>query len=226
MKICTLVLTYDAPLYNYFDDLRRKYLNSKQADYFFVYNGVDETKHNIGQQCYNFKTDIYQESGIPAMFDKFIDIINSGLLDEYDYIIRTNSSTFINIDKIKDALINSNVTENLYMGFFFPNWNFVSGACSIFSKDAINLIKHNFHLVNKYQEDDVAIGELMHRLNVPKTFLSRYSFESHIQDTHVVVPTDEEIKAALEHPQIRVRNNSNRDLIDKGIWNSIIRLIN
>ena len=47
MKICTLILTYDAPLYNYFDNIKRAYLEQENANYLFVYNGTDTTKHNL-----------------------------------------------------------------------------------------------------------------------------------------------------------------------------------
>jgi len=222
MKICTVILTCDDPLYNHFDDIKRKYLEQKQEDYLFVYNGIDNTKHNLENKTYNYLSDVKHPSGIPVMFDKFVDVINSGLLNEYDFIIRVNSSTFINMDVIRENL--QYKTNNVYMGFFYPNWNFVSGACTIFSQDVLQRLAENAHMVNKFQEDDTAIGDLMCRLNVPKTYLERYCFESHIQDTHITVPSDSIIEEALKSPQIRIRNNSNRDLIDKGIWNTISRL--
>lgn len=222
MKICSVILTYDDPLYNYFDDIKRKYLEQKQSDYLFVYNGINNTKHNLANKTYNYYSDVKHPAGIPAMFNKFVDVINSGLLNEYDFVIRVNSSTFINMDVIRENLLHK--TNNVYMGFFHSNWRFVSGGCIIFSQDVLQRLAENAHLVNKFIEDDVAIGELMYRLNVPKTYLERYCFESHIQDTHITVPSDSIIEEALKSPQIRIRNNSNRDLIDKGIWNTISRL--
>jgi hypothetical protein len=65
----------------------------------------------------------------------------------------------------------------------------------------------------------------MSRLNVPKSFLDRACFESHIQDTHITVPPVSVIQEALKQPQIRIRNNSNREVIDKGIWNIIADIV-
>lgn len=223
MKICTVILTYDNPLYNHFDRIKRGYLLSKNEDFYFVYNGIDDTKHNIQDRTYNFKTEIYNPSGIPVMFEKFIDIAKSGLLDEYDFVIRVNSSTFINIDKVREEL--STKSDQVYMGFFYPNWQFVSGACTIFSRDILKRLVEFGSDLKTQREDDVVIGEIMNRLSVPKTFLDRYCFESHIQDTHITIPNDEEIEKALTLPQIRIRNNSNRELIDCGIWNSIERIL-
>jgi hypothetical protein len=223
MKICTVILTHDKPLYNHFDSIKRKYLEKNNEDFILVYNGTDNTKHDLKNKTYNYYSDVVHPSGIPVMFEKFIDIINSGLLNEYDFIIRVNSSTFIDLKQIRQHL--ENKTENIYMGFFYPNWNFVSGACSIYSKDVLQKLTENAHIVNKNQEDDTAIGGLMQHLNIPKTFLDRACFESHIQDTHITVPSVDTIKQALTMPQIRVRNNSNRELIDIGIWNIIADLV-
>jgi hypothetical protein len=225
MKICTIILTYDNDLYNYFDNIKRKYLDHKKEEYYFVYNGTDHSKHALEEKTYNYFSDVSHPSGIPVMFDKFVDVIKSGLLDEYDYVIRVNSSTFINMDIIRNFL-EDKPRSNIYAGFFHPNWHFVSGACIIFSRDVLQVLANNANRVNKNQEDDLAIADAMRWCNVPKTYLDRYCFESHIQDTHITVPDDNTIAEALKYPQIRVRNNSNRELIDKGIWNSIAKKLN
>lgn len=218
MKICTVVLTYDEPLYNHFDCIKKQYLQKHNEEFIFVYNGTDNSKHNLKNNTYNYYSDINHSSGIPVMFEKFIDVTNNVLLDKYDFVIRVNSSTFINIEEIKLQL--KNKTDNVYMGFFNPTWNFISGACTIFSNDVLKKIVENAHNVNKYQEDDIAIGHLMQQLNIPKTFLDRASL-----DSYNTIPPVEVIKQALTMPQIRIRNNFNRELIDIGIWNTIADLI-
>lgn len=223
MKICTLVLTYDSPLYNHFDAIKRKYLEKHDEEFLFVYNGIDTNRHDIANRSYNYYSNIIHPSGIPVMYDKFVDVIKSGVLDGYDFVIRVNSSTFINIPQIRSCL--QNKTENVYMGFFYPNWNFVSGACSIYSKDVLQKISHSSHSVDKQREDDVVLGQLMQQLGVQKSFLDRACFESHIQDTHVTVPSHATVEEALTKPQIRIRNNSNREIIDIGIWNIIADLV-
>lgn len=225
MKICTVVLTQDYPLYNFFDKIKREYLESRGEDFLFVYNGTDSSKHNIANKTYNYlsKDYEYNSGGIPVMVEKFIAVANSRLLDEYDFIVKTNSSTFVNLDVIRHLL--RDVYKELYMGFFHPDWNFCSGACTIFSKDVFQELKTIPFLINKNSaEDDVVIGRLMQKCHIPKTFLPRACFESHIQDTHITVPPIEVVAEALKQPQIRVRNNSNREVIDIGIWNHIAQL--
>jgi hypothetical protein len=218
MKICTLVLTYDTPLYNHFDKIKRSYLEKRNEDFYFVYNGTDTTKHNPNNRELNYFSDVRQHAGIPVMYLKFIKLIQSGLLNDYDFIIRVNSSTFLNLDIIKQKL--SELKDNVYMGFFDPAWHFVSGACIIFSQDMLQLLGRNFDSVNFYKEDDVVIGDIMSAQNAKKTYLDRYCLHN-----LTTIPTEEEIKTALTYPQIRVWNPHDRMTIDTGIWDKISNLL-
>lgn len=219
MKICTVVLTYDTPLYNHFDSIKRKYLQNKNEPYYFVYNGIDESKNDLSKNSINFFSDVRHVSGIPVMFLKFIDLIEKQLLKDYDFVIRVNSSTFINIDIIRETLQRLD-NKNIYMGYFHPQWNFVSGACTIFSQDVLNKLVEYKNSVNIFKEDDVVIGEILQKNNISKTYLDRYCLHELQQ-----VPSYEIIKEALNYPQIRIWNPPNRDLIDVEIWNSIANIL-
>jgi hypothetical protein len=218
MKICTVILTQDTPLYNHFDSIKRKYLDSKNEDYFFVYNGADTTKENVLQRTLNYYSTNVHPGGIPDMFLKFIDTIKRGLLEDYDYIIRCNSSTFVNIDTIKEEL--QTKTDNLYMGVYGQGWNFISGTCAVFSRDVINKLANNYQLVNYYREDDVVIGDILSQLNVPMTYIPQFNF--HDSNT---IPSIEAVKEKINNHTIRIRNDYNRELIDKSIWNMIAQIL-
>ena len=69
------------------------------------------------------------------------------------------------------------------------------------------------------REDDVLIGLAVREvLKIPLTYLDWYYFGD-----QTTVPPDKIVEEALTYPQIRIRNNANRDLIDKSIWNIIER---
>jgi hypothetical protein len=218
MKVCTVILTHDTPLYNHFDNIKRKYLDKKKEDYFFVYNGKDTNKENINNRTLNYYSKINHPAGIPDIFLKFIDVIKKGLLDEYDYIIRCNSSTFVNIDTIKEELTTKK--DNLYMGVYGQGWNFISGTCIVFSKDVIKKLADNFQIVNYYREDDVVIGDILSILNVPMTYIPQYNF--HDSNT---IPSINDIENRLSTHTLRIRNDFNRELIDVSIWNMIADLL-
>jgi len=219
MKICTVVLTHDTPLYNHFDAIKRKYLDSKNENYFFVYNGTDTTKSDPNNRTLNYYSNLQHPQGIPDIFLKFINVIKQGLLDDYDFVIRCNSSTFVNIDTIRNELTTKK--DNLYMGVYGQGWNFISGTCIVFSKDVIKKLADNYQTVNYYREDDVVIGDILSRLNVPMTYIPQHNF--HDAKT---APSIDAVRDKITSHTIRVRNDFNRELIDVSVWNMIAQLLN
>lgn len=220
MKIRSIILTYDNPLYNYFDTIKTRYYDSIGHDYILVYNSNSEFYYNEDKKIVNYNHGdwSYNSSGIPIMLDKFIDIIDRQFTNNYDFIIRENSSTFTNIPIIKQLLTQHR--NNHYAGFFDPTWNFVSGACTIFSQPALQCLYQNRNHLVRNIEDDVAIGSLLTGCGIQKTFIDRYS----IHERHDI-PEENEIHTALTFPQIRIRNDHDRTNIDIGIWNKISNLL-
>lgn len=206
MKILVLILTHNDQLYNFFDKIKERYLYSKNIDFKFIYNGLDNNVHDPKNNRLNYYTG---EGPIPAMLKKFINYIETS--EGYDFIVRMNSSTFINIDKVVEQI--KDLSGDVYMGFFEKDWNFCSGALTVFSKSVIQKIVENKHNLDYNIEDDLSIGRLLQRLGVKKTYLDRYN----ISERKSLPPTTE-IEEALTYSQIRIRNDYNRDLIDKGIW--------
>tara|TARA_R110002020_G_scaffold411882_1_gene621474 strand:+ start:18 stop:809 length:792 start_codon:yes stop_codon:yes gene_type:complete len=257
-------MTYKTDLYDHFDRIKRKYLETKDVDYYFLYNGTDKSLNNPKEHNLNYYSDSYHPSGIPVMWDKFIAFI-SETIGKYDYVIKVNSSTFVNVDKViekikqhNDKLQMSHSTcdyldiavrgkvvekikqydekEDLYMGYFSDEvqdlhaGTFISGACTVFSDTTLKkllevskVFKHNPEA--RIREDDVLIGlSLIHVLKIPPTFLDRYNIADAPVDKkykRFTVPPNEDIEEALTYSHIRIRNDFDRDLIDKGIWNII-----
>jgi len=102
------------------------------------------------------------ESLIPGILKKTIYAFKQIIDKDFHYIFRTNLSSFINIEKfikwtatIKD--------KNVYKGFigYLNGIKFASGAGYLLSRDIIQYIIDNEHLLNKDLPDDVAIGKLL-----------------------------------------------------------------
>lgn len=237
MKYITLVLTYDKPLYNVLDDIRRIYLHENNENNLFVYNGEDTTKNDLTNNITNYYSDVKNIAGIPAMFYKFIDIIERNMLTEYDFVIRTNSSTFLNMPVLKKILSTLNPQDDVWAGFYAPDWHFISGSCIIFSQSTLKKLIAGKNKFNVNIEDDVLIGQILTSQGVPKTYIDRYQFCE-----RTTLPTDEEIQHSLQFPTIRVRNETKeelaaagsndpnwksptREIIDVGIWNKIYEQI-
>ena len=233
-------MTYKTDLYDHFDRIKRKYLETKDVDYYFLYNGTDNSLSNPKEHNLNYYSDCSHPSGIPVMWDKFTAFI-SETTGKYDYVIKVNSSTFVNVDKVIEKIKQHSDKEDLYMGYISDQQiaftehgihkagRFVSGAMTIFSDTTLkkllevsNIYKHVPE--SRKLEDDVLIGlALKTRPKIPHTFLDRFSFECFQKNEKVVIPPEEVIEEALTYPQIRIRNDNDRDIIDKGIWNIIER---
>lgn len=213
-----LTLTHDAPIYNFFDKIKRQYYINNNVDAAFVYNTplkIQSNSNNIYYKVGNSCID-----GIYSMFDKFIFTLkqfNNWL--NYDYIIRANSSTFINIDKIY-KIIQELPNEECYAGYYtYPGTqkDFVSGTCIIFSKDIIRkLAELPLDHFKYHREDDLIIFDYMNKFNILKTFIPMYWYDTNI------IPNDEDFYMHMEqYPLLRIKNSTNRDIIDTHIWGLI-----
>jgi len=215
MKIIVLIITHNQDLYNFFDNIKVKYLKNKNIDYRLLYNSTDSNLEDKKNNKINYYTD---KASIPAMLQKFLHYLERD--NNYDYVIRVNSSTFLNIDRVLEEIKNHKDVEDLYMGFFDPDWIFCSGALTIFSKSVVCKLLEGKQYIQTDIEDDVAIGRFLTLKGVEKTYLERYNISDR-QST----PDEEEIEEALTYPQIRIRNDFNRDVIDKGIWEIISKKV-
>lgn len=216
MKIIVLIITHNQDLYNFFDNIKVKYLKNKNIDYRLLYNSTDSNLEDKKNNKINYYTD---KAAIPAMLQKFLHYLEHD--NNYDYVIRVNSSTFLNIDKVLEEIKNHKDTEDLYMGYYDRNREpFCSGTLSIFSKSVVDKLIEGKEYIQDNIEDDLAIGRFLTSKDVKITPLEWY-FLADRQST----PDEEEIEEALTYPQIRIRNDFNRDVIDKGIWEIISKKV-
>lgn len=79
--------------------------------------------------------------------------------ENYDYVIRTNLSSYLNIYELVNFL-KDKPRNKFWAGF--GNINFSSGACYILSKDMVQLILNNRILWNHNKIDDVALSHMLH----------------------------------------------------------------
>ena len=116
-----------------------------------------------------------QESFTPGIINKtlavFEYIVNIGMLDEYDYVVRTNISMIVDFDELIKEL-EMNPIDFISGGETMTlNWNgggitdstwygtqFVQGSNIIFTPEAIRFFASNQHLVRRDIIDDVTIG--------------------------------------------------------------------
>lgn len=107
-------------------------------------------------------------------------------LDEFDFIVRTNVSSYFDHSKIEKELQRYKHNEYLYAGYIqeykAPDGKiipYVSGAAIFWNSQTARLISRM--CVDDYEDypDDVAVSKLLKKKNVPMTFLSRGNICSH-----------------------------------------------
>jgi hypothetical protein len=89
---------------------------------------------------------------------------------DFDFILRTNLSSFYVLQKLKNTLNMLN-KENIFTGY--NKDNFISGTQMIFSKDIIDILTNSMNeIINKYNStngihnDDVALSDFLKNKNI------------------------------------------------------------
>jgi len=90
---------------------------------------------------------------------------------DFDYLIRTNTSSYIDLENLKKFCDRNNIT-NLYRGRILKyqlnnlNIHYASGDEVLLSKDTFDKIIKNINFWDINLPDDVSIGKLMNKLNI------------------------------------------------------------
>ena len=91
---------------------------------------------------------------------------------EFEYIYRTNTSSYIDIKKLH-SFCRSNISDYLYRGTKISNYfkdqhiSYVSGSDILLSKNAFDLLIENTDNWDTDLVDDVSIGKILQNLSVP-----------------------------------------------------------
>lgn len=106
-----------------------------------------------------------------TIFSKTINSFKAIQHKDFDYILRTNSSSFIHLDNLLKYLSTAPL-ENFYSGSLIPyhtsniGLEFATGSGYILSKDLLLKVIHNENLWEPQYPDDVGLGKLIKDLNV------------------------------------------------------------
>lgn len=86
---------------------------------------------------------------------------------EFDYIFRTNSSSYVNIEKLLDFIMDK-PKENFYSGVIgnYGGINFASGSGYFISRNLVDLVVEQKNRWDHRLIDDVSLGKLMLENNI------------------------------------------------------------
>ena len=223
-----IISSRNNPIYEQFDIMRRTQMNILGISHKFLRNGTLP-------EGYEMKDDEeYHEdtSFTPGMFRKFYDACKNlySTNNIPDFIIRCNSSTFIDFNKFNSEILPTLPKENTFAGpidnyeGIYPH-TFISGMCMIFSKDVLyNLITNipRDHPLTLEYCDDVAISYIVYTFNNIQPI-------NLLQYTAKCTTFDKFLHHVPELPAngiiCRVKNEySNRYESDIAFWKHILKL--
>ena len=188
-KTLVLIIASDnQPLYNELQKIWRSYMDSdpNHFDCYFLKNKEDlEVPVKLDNKTIWCRAE--EQVELPGLLNKTLISLNflKDSLDNYDFVIRTNLSSFW-IFKNLLSFLKTSPTKNFYSGIIHgKNWDFldgkgwICGAGIILSTDlAITLIEHRDYLLNPNnwhgaKHDDTMIAQFFHDRNIQLS-LSNY----------------------------------------------------
>jgi hypothetical protein len=205
MKVLFLVLSMnDGKYYSDFFETQKQTWDSFEIDDFktFYYFGNCSENKIVGNEIHlNIKESLKNTS------KKFIESLKLIKDFDFDYIVRTNSSSYIDKFKIKEFL-KDKPKENFISGVIGKSdtINFVSGACFFMSKDIINFILQNEQDIDFNFVDDLSLGYFFnkHNLKLTNKDITRFWVEpEHMTNIH-------QISMDYFHYRIYTGNNMQR----------------
>lgn len=229
-KFGVIVVSYDNAFYKELDALRLKVFSKENIPVFIAYNGPGPAYLNENEM-YMANNNIN-----PTMYNKFL-MASEHLLKnkwkDFDYVVRVNSSTFLNPRVLSDTIQNL-PASNCYAGFDLFE-KYIWGTCIIFDKNLLLKIIENGVLVpgtiKSYLNDDFVLFDLMQEWNVPRTVLPQPScFEQFASITpngfnsiYEGVSLDIDYNKQVKDLAVRVKNYfvPNRSELDLHLWKKL-----
>jgi len=182
MKICLLIIYSDTDYYVTMKNIVEKYYSKyKSANFSFYFTQFRETQENPIELEHN-TIFVKGEELYMSILDKTVKALQFiNTIDNYDFLVRSNISTIVNINKLFNFL-NSIPTNNIYCGgqlLTIESLNppcgiidtslfgldYIQGTSIIFSKDIVDHICNNVDKLNHSIIDDVAFGLFIKECN-------------------------------------------------------------
>jgi hypothetical protein len=168
-KVVILILSLDQEPYLSLErGIRETWLRNESPDAVsFFYHGDNDINEIDGDiiklNCAEGLTNIGRKTILA--FEEILKAV------EFDYIFRTNSSSYVHIPKLIEYLVDKpkNGFYHGFLGFHKPNSSFASGSGYFLSKDLVKKVISNKQLWNHETPDDLALADLLQSLGVKAT---------------------------------------------------------
>lgn len=209
MKLLILILSADSYPYNELEDIIRETWIKEKPDnvnvFFVRCDPKIEEPTVIGDTFFSPCTENWGSVGKKTLesFEFFYKNY------DFDYLFRTNSSSYVDIEKLIDKI---KTDDFKYAGVVgeYNGTSYVSGAGYLISNETIKIIIENSNMWNHGTHDDVALGELLKSQGIyPENKLNRKDIRS----------TEDEIPLNFYHYRCKQINRKDDKIVIKKINN-------
>lgn len=140
--------------------------------------------------------------------------------EEFDFLVLTTSSSYLNIRALESEL-NTMPRMEFAGGRVLTqnNHTFLSGSFRVFSKDVVTRISENYKERNLRMVEDMSLGNLLHQLRIPLVEISSLNLES----TNELFAMEK--KVILEHSHFRVKSGELTKRNDVSLMIEIHRIV-
>ena len=236
--IILIIATNDTQYFNNCRNVWKRYINLYPAlKVFFIYGKLNQPLEDRDSNDIVYD-DIIEHNRFTTIQKSLIAMKYISCNYTYDYLIKTNLSTFWNLNLV-DNLLDKCPKEKCYAGghdlspFMITEpiyktiyTNLYSGVCTILTPDIVELFFKNLSKFSFTLPDDISLGLFMTDIDCntytinDRLYLEDYS----ILDKHII---EEEINKGIQNNYVyyRVKNVNNREHTDLMIYNYLLKTI-
>lgn len=181
MKLLILVLSKnDGDIYSNFYKSQKETWDSIDVPNVntYYYFGNSNTNRIIGNEIHTTIKESFKNCGY-----KLIESLKMIQNMDYDFIFRTNSSSYIDKQMLYNHLLN--IKNSIYyagVNGSFQSINFASGSGFVLTKKLVKILLENSQTFNHNLIDDVAVGEMFMKHNIPLNHSDRFDILSEIEN--------------------------------------------
>ena len=154
---------------------------------------------------------------------KSFSVITGTLIYNYDFLVSTTSSSYLNIEKLKDEIAKL-PRNNIVAGRILRQGKleFASGSFRIFSRDVVEEFLINRKSYSKWRPEDLAFGHLAAHARMDLTYIEMKSIDIDSIECLTSIPIEE--LANTTH--FRLKSGSFEDRADISIMHELHKRLN
>jgi hypothetical protein len=161
---------------------------------------MDKYRPDINCQCDESKNEIWEVQMPDSLLlqgVKNVSVFRKSLELDYDFLVTTITSSYINVELLEDAL--SQISPTGFLGGRIEKsgeMEYQQGSFRVYSRDVVTKLVENSHRYKHWKIEDIAMGDLVSKFYFQFSRLPNYTLES-LADVESL--TQEDLKNTISY---------------------------